>query len=119
MILGRTGEARAIDQRLPLALSQWQTDRSSVEPDALDLELDGVGHGPSPGLSRLQPDILLCPMDDSSVGDSEQASAASTVPLLQLELVTSTVTLLSLPKSPRGLRPDLPRDRSKKESPGL
>jgi hypothetical protein len=55
--------------------------------------------GPSLGL--LQPDILLCPMDDSSVEDSEeQASAASTVPLL--------VTLLSLL---RGLRPDLPRHR--------
>jgi hypothetical protein len=40
-----------------------------------------------------------------STDDSEQASFASAAPLLQLELVTST--LLSLPKSLRGLRPDL------------
>jgi hypothetical protein len=57
--------------------------------------------GPSLGL--LQPDILLCPMDDTSVEDSEQASAASTVPLL--------ATLLSFL---RGLRPDLPRHRRRK-----
>jgi hypothetical protein len=37
-------------------------------------------------------------MDDSSVDDSEQASAASTVPLL--------VTLLSLPKSLRAVAYD-------------
>jgi hypothetical protein len=46
---------------------------------------------------------LTFPMDDSSIEDSEQASAASTVPLL--------ITLLSLL---RGSRPDLPRHRRKK-----
>ena len=45
---------------------------------------------------------LTFPMDDSSIEDSEQASAASTVPLL--------ITLLSLL---RGSRPDLPRHRRK------
>jgi hypothetical protein len=43
------------------------------------------------------------PMEDTSVVDSEQASAASTVPLL--------ITLLSLL---RGLRPELPRHRRRK-----
>jgi hypothetical protein len=54
-------------------------------------------------LGLLPTDTLLCPMDDSSVEDSEQASAASTVPLL--------ITLLSLL---RGSRPDLPRHRRRK-----
>jgi hypothetical protein len=74
------------------ALSCERSDRARRKLDCL---------GPSLGL--LQPDILLCPMDDTSVEDSEQASAASTVPLL--------ATLLSFL---RGLRPDLPRHRRRK-----
>jgi hypothetical protein len=54
----------------------------------------------------LQPDNLSSPVDDSSVEDSDHASAASTVPLL--------ATLLSLI---RGLRPEF--TRSKKEGPEL
>jgi hypothetical protein len=46
---------------------------------------------------------LTFPMDASSIEDSEQASAASTVPLI--------ITLLSLL---RGSRPDLPRHRRRK-----
>jgi len=46
---------------------------------------------------------LTFPMDDSSMEDSDQASAASTVPLL--------ITLLSFLRS---LRPDLPRHRRRK-----
>ena len=53
----------------------------------------------------LQPDNLSSPMADSSVEDSDHASAASTVPLL--------VTLLSLI---RGLRPELPHRRRKGRS---
>ena len=67
-------------------------------------KLDGCGAS----LGLLQPGILLCPMDDSSVEDSEQASAASTVPLL--------ITLLSLL---RGSRPDLPRHRRRKVRDGM
>ena len=62
-------------------------------------KLDGCGAS----LGLLQPGILLCPMDDSSVEDSEQASAASTVPLL--------ITILSLL---HGFRPALPRYRRRK-----
>ena len=62
-------------------------------------KLDGCGAS----LGLLQPGILLCPMDDSSVEDSEQASAASTVPLL--------ITILSLL---HGFRPALPRHRRRK-----
>ena len=50
----------------------------------------------------LQPDTLSSPVADTSVEDSDHASAASTVPLL--------ATLLSLI---RGLRPDLPQRRRK------
>ena len=62
-------------------------------------KLDGCGAS----LGLLQPGILLCPMDDSSVEDSEQASAASTVPLL--------ITILS---PLHGFRPALPRYRRRK-----
>lgn len=63
-------------------------------------KLDGCGAS----LGLLQPGILLCPMDDSSVEDSEQASAASTVPLL--------ITILSLLHG--GFRPALPRYRRRR-----
>lgn len=66
-------------------------------------KLDGCGAS----LGLLQPGILLCPMDDSSVEDSEQASAASTVPLL--------ITILSLL---HGFRPALPRYRRRKARDG-
>jgi hypothetical protein len=54
-------------------------------------------------LSQL--DTLSSPVADTSVEDSDRASAASTVPLL--------VTLLSFI---RGLRPDLPHRRRKGRS---
>ena len=76
-----------------------QLDRSKL----LSSPTQARRYGVSPTLGLLQPDISLCPVDDSSVDDSEQASAASTVPLL--------ITLLSLLRS---LRPDLPRHRRKK-----
>jgi hypothetical protein len=74
-----------------------QSDRSKLR--RARCQLDGC----VASLGLLQTDTLLCPMDDSSVEDSEQASAASTVPLL--------VTLLSLL---RGSRPELPRHRRRK-----
>jgi hypothetical protein len=74
-----------------------QSDRSKLRRARYKLDCCGAS------LGLLQPDTLLCPMDDSSVEDSEQASAASTVPLL--------VTLLALL---RGSRPDLPRHRRRK-----
>ena len=76
-----------------------QLDRSKL----LSSPTQARRYGVSPTLGLLQPDISLCPVDDSSVDDSEQASAASTVPLL--------VALLSLL---RGLRPDLPRHQRRK-----
>ena len=53
-----------------------QSDRSKLRRARCKLDC------PVPCLGLLQPDTLLCPMDDSSVEDSEQASVASTVPLL-------------------------------------
>ena len=79
-----------------------QSDRSKLRRARCKLDC------PVPCLGLLQPDTLLCPMDDSSVEDSEQASVASTVPLL--------ITLLSLL---RGSRPDLPRHRRRKVRDGM
>jgi hypothetical protein len=61
--------------------------------------------GVIPSSDLLQPDNLPSPVDDSSVEDSDPASAASAAPLL--------ATLLSLI---RGLRPDLPHRRRKVRS---
>ena len=87
--------------------------KATVAKPALSAPLNGPKphparckpHGVTPSLGSLQSDISSgppCQVEDSSVGDSEQASDASTVPLL--------VTLLSLI---RGLRPDLSHRRRK------
>ena len=58
-----------------------QSDRSPCSHSGWQVQArlsDGVL--PSSGL--LQPDKLPCPMDDRSADDSEEVSAASTVPLL-------------------------------------
>ncbi len=75
------------------------TQQVRPKPPRARCKLDGVL--PSSGL-LVQPDTWSCPMDDrsDSVDDSEQASAASTVPLL--------ITLLSLV---RRQRCDIPRHR--------
>ena len=75
-----------------------QADRPKVQRDPGRCKQNGVIRSSD----LLQPDNLSSPVDDSSVADSDHASAASTVPLL--------ATLLSLI---RGLRPDLPH-RSRK-----
>ena len=80
--------------------------RLRLEPETgrrhqLRCKLSGV----IPCSDLLQPDKLSSLVDDSSVEDSDHASAASAAPLL--------VTLLSLI---RGLRPDLPHRRRKVRS---
>ena len=78
-----------------------QADRPKVQRDPGRCKQNGVIRSSD----LLQPDNLSSPVDDSSVADSDHASAASTVPLL--------ATLLSLI---RGLRPDLPHRRRKVRS---
>jgi hypothetical protein len=75
-----------------------QSDRSEPEQERSSTATRETVTEPVPVLLA-----LTFPMDSSSIEDSEQASAASTVPLL--------ITLLSLL---RGSRPDLPRHRRKK-----
>ena len=75
-----------------------QSDRSEPEQESSSTATRVTVTAPIP-----VPLALTFPMDDSSIEDSEQASAASTVPLL--------ITLLSLL---RGSRSDLPRHRRRK-----
>jgi hypothetical protein len=75
-----------------------QSDRSEPEQESSSTATRVTVTAPVPVLLA-----LTFPMDDSSIDGSEQASAASTVPLL--------ITLLSLL---RGSRSDLPRHRRRK-----
>ena len=94
----RPGETQVLDQRSLLS----QIGRRSIGARAGASKNDVIL---SSALLQPDRDILSSPVADTSVEDSDHASAASTVPLL--------VTLLSIIS---GLRLDLPRRRRKGRS---